>query len=51
MDSESVTDRLTGEEAGDDVPREARLKADEGDRHVDDQHLASDPADRPITES
>lgn len=51
MDERGVTDRLTGEESEQDVPREALEAAAEGDRHVDAQHLESDPEERPISES
>ena len=51
MDSDAVTDRLTGEEAPDDVPREAIDRAAEADRRVDQEHLAADDPEAPITES
>ena len=51
MDEQSVTNRLTGEESPEDIPSEATDRAEEAERRVRDQHAASDPPDRPISES
>ncbi len=51
MDDESVTDRLTGEEAPADVPTEAADRAADAERRIRDQHAQGDPEDRPISES
>lgn len=51
MDEQDVTNRLTGEEAPEDVPAEALDRAEEAERRVRDHHSAGDPADRPISES
>ena len=51
MDEQGVTNRLTGEEAPDDVPAEALERAEEAELRVRDQHSAGDPPDRPISES
>ncbi len=50
MDHDSATDRLTGEEAPEDVPSEAADGAENADRRVDRQHETDDP-DAPTTES
>ena len=51
MDQDGVTNRLTGEEAPEDVPSEAAGRAEEAERRIRDQHTAADPEDRPISES
>lgn len=51
MDEQDVTNRLTGEEAPEDVPSEALDRAQEAERRVREQHRSGDPDDRPISES
>ena len=51
MDERDVTNRLTGEEAPEDVPSEAVDRAQAAERRVREQHDSADPEDAPISES
>ena len=51
MDDPTFTDRLTGEEASEDVPDEAADRAADAEQRVRQQHAATDPEERPMSES
>ena len=48
---EGVTNRLTGEEAPEDVPREAVERAREAEQRISEQHTEGDPENQEISES
>ena len=48
---DGVTNRLTGEEAPEDVPQEAVERAREAERRISEQHAHGDPENQEISES
>ena len=49
--NEGVTNRLTGEEAPEDVPREAAERARQAEQRISEQHTHDDPENQEISES